>query len=41
MPRGAEAARALDEGKTMIGIGWGDGGKTIEHEPNPQSSNKD
>jgi hypothetical protein len=38
--RDAEAER-LCEGKTAIGIGWDDGGKAIEHETGPDSSNKD
>jgi hypothetical protein len=41
--RGAEAAEAerlRDEGH-VASIGWGDGGKTIEHEPNRDPSNKD
>ena len=39
----AEAERGLDEGKTVVSIGWVDpaGGKTIEHEASPQPSNKD
>ena len=44
--RDAEAAKAerlRDEGKTVAAIGWGDpdGSKTIEHEANPEDSNKD
>jgi hypothetical protein len=44
--RDAEAAEAeplLDEGKTVISIGWRspDDGKTIEHEASPEPSNKD
>jgi hypothetical protein len=44
--RDAEAAEVerLHEGsKQVISIGWGDpeGGKTIEHEASPESSNKD
>jgi hypothetical protein len=40
---GAEAERLLDEGKTVISIGWGgpEAGKTIEHEASPEPSNKD
>jgi hypothetical protein len=39
----AEVERLREEGKTVIGIGWGDpdDGKTIEHEANPQPSNRD
>jgi hypothetical protein len=37
----AERERLLDEGKPVVSIGWGDGGKTIEHEANPEPSNKD
>jgi hypothetical protein len=37
----AEAERLPDEGKPMVSIGWGDGGKLIEHEAGPESSNKD
>jgi hypothetical protein len=37
----AEAERLRDEGKDVVTIGWGDGGKTIEHEANPQLLNKD
>jgi hypothetical protein len=39
----AEAERLREVGKTVISIGWGDpdGGKTIEHESGPESSNKD
>jgi hypothetical protein len=37
----AEAERLLDAGKTVVSIGWGDGGKTIEHEGSPEPSNKD
>jgi hypothetical protein len=38
----AEAERLREEGKTMIGIGWGDpaGGKTIEHRANPEPPDK-
>ena len=34
----AERERLLDEGKTAVSIGWGDGGKTIEHEARPEPS---
>jgi hypothetical protein len=27
--------------KPVASIGWGDGGKRIEHEANPEPSNKD
>jgi hypothetical protein len=39
----AEAERLLDEGKTVISIGWGgpEAEKTIEHEASPEPSNKD
>jgi hypothetical protein len=37
----AEAERLRDEGKHVVTIGWGDGGKTIEHEGSPEPSNKD
>jgi hypothetical protein len=37
----AEAEQLRDEGKHMVSIGWGDGGKTIEHEAGPEPSNKD
>jgi hypothetical protein len=36
----AEAERLRDEGKQVVSIGWGDGGKLIEHEPSPEPSNK-
>jgi hypothetical protein len=38
-----EAERLRDEGKTVIGIGWGvpDGGKTIDHEVRSEASKKD
>ena len=36
----AEAERLRDEGKPVVSIGWGDGGKTIEHEAGPELSNK-
>jgi hypothetical protein len=40
--RDVEAAERLrDEEKHVVSIGWGDGGKTIEHEADPESSNKD
>ena len=37
----AEAERLRDEGKHVVSIGWGDGGKFIEHEARPGPSNKD
>jgi hypothetical protein len=37
----AAAERLRDAGKPVASIGWGDGGKTIEHEANPEPSNKD
>jgi hypothetical protein len=37
----AEAERLLDAGKTVVSIGWGDGGKTIEHQAGPEASSKD
>ena len=37
----AEAERLRDEGKQVVSIGWGDGGKTIEHEVSPKPSSKD
>ena len=37
----AEAEQLRDEGKPVASIGWGDGGKTIEHEASPEPSNKD
>jgi hypothetical protein len=37
----AEAERLRDEGKQVIAIGWGDDGKTIEHEAGPEPSSKD
>jgi hypothetical protein len=37
----AEAERLRDEGKQVVSIGWGDGGKTIEHEAGPEPSHKD
>ena len=37
----AEAERLRDEGKPVVSIGWGDGGKTIEHEADPKTSSKD
>jgi hypothetical protein len=44
--RDAEAAEAewlREEGQTVISLGWGEpeNGKTIEHEANPEPSNKD
>src|ERR1700722_18071593 len=42
--RDAEAAeheRARDEGKPVVSIGWGDGGKLIEREAGPEPGNKD
>jgi hypothetical protein len=36
-----EAERLRDEGKTVVAIGWGDDGKTIEHKTGPEPSNKD
>ena len=36
-----EAERLRNEGKPVVSIGWGDGGKTIEHEGSPEPSNKD
>ena len=37
----AEAERLRDAGKPVVSIGWGDGGKLIEHEASPEPSNKD
>jgi hypothetical protein len=37
----ADAERLQDEGKSVVSIGWGDGGKIIDHEASPQPSNKD
>jgi hypothetical protein len=37
----AEAERLRDEGKPVVSIGWGDGGKTIEHQASSGSSGKD
>ena len=37
----AERDRLRDEGKTVVAIGWGDGGETIEHKTGPVPSNKD
>jgi hypothetical protein len=37
----AEAGRLLDEGKTVVSIGLGDDGKTIEHEAGQEPGNKD
>ena len=42
--RDAEAAqieRLRDAGTPVVGIGWGDGGKTIEHEANQEPSSTD
>jgi hypothetical protein len=42
--RDAEAAERellLDEGKHVVSIGWGDDGKTIEHQASSESSGKD
>jgi hypothetical protein len=36
----AKAERLRDEGKTVISIGWDDGGKTID-QVSPEPSNKD
>jgi hypothetical protein len=36
----AERERLREEGKHVGGIGWGGGGKTIEHEAGPEPSNK-
>jgi hypothetical protein len=36
----AEAERLRDGGKHVASIGWGDDGKTIEHEANTELSNK-
>jgi hypothetical protein len=36
----AEAERLRDEGRHVVSIGWGEGGKTIEHEAGPEPSNK-
>jgi hypothetical protein len=36
----AEAERLRDAVKPVASIGWVDGGKTIEHEANPEPSNK-
>jgi hypothetical protein len=36
----AEAERLSEEGK-QVSIGWGDGGRTIEHGPTAELSNKD
>jgi hypothetical protein len=36
----AEAERHRDEGKNMVSIGWGEGGKIIEHEAGPKHLNK-
>jgi hypothetical protein len=37
----AERERLRDAVKPVVSIGWGDGGKTIEHEASPEPSNKD
>ena len=37
----AEVEQLREEGKTVVSIGWGDGGKTIEHEARAEPSNKD
>jgi hypothetical protein len=37
----AEAERLRDEGKHVVSIGWGDDGKTIEHQASSESSGKD
>jgi hypothetical protein len=37
----AESERLREEGKQVVSIGWGDGGKTIEHEAGLEPSNKD
>jgi hypothetical protein len=37
----AERERLLDEGKHVVSIGWGDDGKTIEHQASSESSGKD
>ena len=37
----AEAERLRDEVKPVASIGWGDGGRTIEHAAEPEPSNKD
>jgi hypothetical protein len=34
----AEAERLRDAVKPVVSIGWGDGGKTIEHETGPEAS---
>jgi hypothetical protein len=42
--RDAEAAEAdglRDDGKSVVSIRWGDGGKIIEHEASPEPSSKD
>jgi hypothetical protein len=36
----AERERAREAEKPVVRIGWGDGGKLIEHEPSPEPSNK-
>jgi hypothetical protein len=37
----AEIERLRDESKTVVSIGWCDGGKLIEHEAALEPSNKD
>jgi hypothetical protein len=37
----AERERLRDEDKHVVSIGWGDGGKTIEHEAKSEPSPKD
>jgi hypothetical protein len=37
----AEAERLRDEGKQAVGIGWGDGSRTIDYEAGSDPSNKD
>jgi hypothetical protein len=36
-----ERERLLEEGKHVVSIGWGDDGKTIEHQASSESSGKD
>jgi hypothetical protein len=36
----AEAERLREEGKHVVSLGWGDGGKTIEHEAGREPSSK-
>ena len=40
-PRRPRLSGCAMRGSTVVSIGWGDGGKTIEHEAGPQPSNKD